>query len=113
MGKSVDHKKCITEHFARVGGPPSVMQLKKINIHLLFLSRQKKTTTESILYERKKLDRRRLENAHLQYAVLKVVKAYPEQLQIQDISLKDLNDTLIRITPIFHEAFISQFTGKD
>ena len=41
MGKSVDHKKCITEHFARVGGPPSVMQLKKINIHLLFLSRQK------------------------------------------------------------------------
>lgn len=69
-------------------------------------------TSEGLLEERNRLDRRRLEDGHLQYAMLKVIAAYPERFSLKEISFKNIGDALLRVTPTFHEAFTARFAGK-
>ena len=58
------------------------------------------------------MDRRRLEAAFLQYALLKVSKWYPTQINIQKLHLHEgLSETLLNITPLFHDAFIRKNAG--
>lgn len=58
------------------------------------------------------MDRRRLEEAFLQYALLRVAVWYPSHLCIQQLQLHDgLSKTLLDITPLFHKAFIQEYAG--
>jgi len=57
-----------------------------------------------------KLDRCRLEAAHFKYAVLKVLKRYPDVFKQQKVCVK-LDDTLERITNDFYAAFTSRYSG--
>ncbi|KXJ06830.1 uncharacterized protein LOC114576501 [Exaiptasia diaphana] len=74
-------------------------------------SHQNLSTSESILEERKQLDRRRLEDGHLQFAILRIMESYPDEFNCQSTSFKDLKELLTSITPVFHEAFIKRFAG--
>lgn len=59
-----------------------------------------------------RLDRRRLEAAHFKYAVLKVMKRYPDTFQQQKISVT-LADTLKKVTQDFYTAFTTRYSGKN
>lgn len=58
--------------------------------------------------ERLRVDRRRLEAAHLKYAALKVMKRYPETFKDYCICVKQ-EDTLEKITGYFYSAFTSKY----
>jgi len=66
-----------------------------------------------MLKERITLDRRRLEDAHMIYAVLNVMAWYPESFGPETRKLKptNFNEVLSHITPIFHECFSEKYTG--
>lgn len=58
------------------------------------------------------MDRRRLEEAFLQYALLKVAEWYPLQISIHKLYLHDgLSEMLLKATPLFHEAFTKKYSG--
>ena len=58
------------------------------------------------------MDRRRLEAAYLQYALLRVAKWYPTQINVQKLHLHEgLSETLLKATPLFHDAFIRKNAG--
>ena len=58
------------------------------------------------------MDRRRLEAAFLQYALLKVAAWYPEYICISKLHLHDgLSETLLKVTPVFHHVFIQKNAG--
>ena len=64
------------------------------------------------LESRQCMDRRRLEDAFFQYALLRVAVWYPSQVCIQQLQLHDgLSKTLLEITPLFHKAFIQEYAG--
>ena len=65
----------------------------------------------SKLSARLALDRRRLEAAHLRYAVLKVVSYYPKELGTTTI-YPDFKITLEFITPLFFSIFRSHYAGE-
>jgi hypothetical protein len=59
------------------------------------------------------MDRRRLEEAYLQYALLKVSGWYSAHLSIEMLHLHDgLSETLLQATPSFHKAFLQKYSGK-
>ena len=60
--------------------------------------------------EQLRVDRRRLEAAHLKYATLKVMKWYPETFKTYRICVKQEN-TLEKITGYFYSAFTSRYAG--
>ena len=59
---------------------------------------------------RKQLDQRRLEEAHLKYCVLDVYRRYTEVFKTYLIS-HSLQQTLQDITPLLHKAFSAEFAG--
>ena len=59
------------------------------------------------LLERKKLDRRRLETAHFQFALLQIAVWYPEHIDINKLFLHlSLDAMLIEVIAVYHGAFI-------
>ncbi len=59
------------------------------------------------------MDRRRLEDAHLKFAVLQVVSWYPETLQFGEVDLSsDVNDCLERFTGMYYSHFSKKYAGK-
>ena len=58
--------------------------------------------------ERLKADRRLLEAAHLKYAILKVMKRYPEMFKHCHLCVKQ-EDTLEKLTSNFYSAFTSRY----
>ena len=59
------------------------------------------------------MDRRRLEEAFLQYALLRVASWYPSHISIDKLHLHDgLSRTLLSSTPLFHKAFTQKNTGN-
>lgn len=59
------------------------------------------------------MDRRRLQEAFIQYALLKVASWYPKHVDIQKLWLHDgLPETLLNVTRIFHKAFTKKYAGK-
>ena len=64
-----------------------------------------------LLNEREYLDRRSLENAYFQFAILKVASWYDRKLV--DIPLHGYTKrTLIKICNIHYEAFMNRHSGK-
>jgi len=66
-----------------------------------------------MLKDRITLDRRRLEDVHMIYAVLNVMAWYPEHFKVETNMLKptNFNEVLSHITPIFHGCFSQKYTG--
>ena len=64
------------------------------------------------LESRLRMDRRRLEEAFLQYALLKVAEWYPLDMSMHKLHLHDgLSQLLLQVTPSFHEAFTKKYSG--
>ena len=66
-----------------------------------------------MLKDRITLDRRRLEDAHMIYAVLKVFAWYPAKFRPEERVLKPahFNEILSQITPAFHRCFSEKYAG--
>lgn len=71
------------------------------------------TTTSQglILCERACLDRRRLEEAHLKYSILRMYQQYDSYFSKWSLS-SNIKQTLEDITPTFYEAFSAYYTCK-
>ena len=67
----------------------------------------------SMLTDRINLDRRRLEDAHIIYAVLDVMRWYPTGFSEEDKILKPahFNNILSHLTPTFHKCFSERYAG--
>lgn len=64
------------------------------------------------LESRQQLDRRHLEEAFMQYALLQVASWYPSSVSVERLHLHDeLSSTLLKMTPQFHNAFIQKYAG--
>jgi len=76
-------------------------------VHLNYISRVLS------LKDRIILDRRRLEDAHMIYAVLNVFGWYPAKFGPEQkvIRPSHFNEILGKITPIFHQCFSEQYAG--
>ena len=61
------------------------------------------------MYSRARLDYRRLEEAHLKFAVLNVYERYPSSFLSRKIY--SIADTLEVITPNFYKAFEARYAG--
>lgn len=65
------------------------------------------------LVERYKVDRRRVEAAHFQFATLQVASWYPEQFDVRKLPLHGcLQTTLTSVVTIYHGAFMTRYSGK-
>ena len=59
------------------------------------------------------MDRRRLQVAFFQYALLKVAAWYPNHVSINCLHLHEgLSETLMNMTPQFHKAFMDHYSGQ-
>ena len=59
------------------------------------------------------MDRRRLQEAFFQYALLRVASWYPKYIALEKVNLHDgLSDTLLSVTPLFHKAFTEKNAGR-
>lgn len=67
-----------------------------------------------MIISRMSLDRRRLEDAHIIYAVLNVMRWYPNGFSDEDKILKPahFNDILSHLTPVFHKCFSEKYAGN-
>lgn len=82
--------------------------IKCLLFSILFIHSQVKTA-DDLLKEREVLDRRRLEHAHLQYALLRVINFF--SFELQDISFRDFNEALKNLAPSIHDAFTRHYAG--
>ena len=65
-----------------------------------------------MLNERSQMDRRRLECAHIRYAILKVVQWYSRDLNVEKISFhNNPSSTLLEFTPIYQKLFHHKYSG--
>jgi hypothetical protein len=65
------------------------------------------------VFERYKLDRRRIELSHLQFAALQVSIWYPENFDRKKLPLhSNMDDTLSRITETYHGIFMEYYASK-
>ena len=83
------------------------MQTQLTESQILYLS-----LSYHSLAERKKLDRRRLEAAHLLYAALQVCHWYPDILPALKIHPGELDSALAQIVSQYHTAFSNYYSGK-
>ena len=61
---------------------------------------------------RQSLDRRRLEDGHMRYAVLKVVSWYGEKMSPQTFPiLPSVNETLATMTMKYYSNFTTKYSG--
>lgn len=66
----------------------------------------------SLLIERQKVDRRHIEDAYFQYALLTTQAMYPGDFRLSDLSMHhNTPTTLIKFTAAYHEAFIKRYSG--
>lgn len=65
------------------------------------------------LRDRLKLDRRRMEDAHMIYAVLNVMNFYPDAFTKDDKLFRPahFNEVLCAITPKFYKCFSEMYSG--
>ena len=67
------------------------------------------SATADDVHLRARLDYRRLEEAHLKFAVLNVYQRYPSNFL--SMAMYSVADTLEEITPIFYKAFEERYAG--
>ena len=67
-----------------------------------------------MIISRVSLDRRRLEDAHIIYAVLNFMMWYPNGFSEEDKILRPahFNDILGHLTPVFHKCFSEKYAGN-
>jgi len=64
------------------------------------------------LSNRLRMDRRRLECAHIRYAILRTVQWYHDDIQIANITFhSNPTQTLLEFTPIFQKLFHHNYSG--
>lgn len=62
--------------------------------------------------ERQKLDRRRIEDAFFQYAVLRAASWYPHHFRIECMPLHaETVNTVSKFTAVYHGAFMERYSG--
>ena len=61
------------------------------------------------------MDRRRLEDAHLKYAVMNVVSWYPSStFQLEDLDMSmSINNLLSSVTASYYSTFTSKYSCKN
>lgn len=65
------------------------------------------------IVERYKLDRRRVEAAHMQYAILQVISWYPALFSAREVLLHtDTDETLTGVVSLYHGAFMAHNASK-
>ena len=75
--------------------------------------RDKISGVMSEVMERYKLDRRRVEAGHMQYAILRVVSWYPEILMAEKLPLhSNTDETLSTVVSQYHGAFMAHNARK-
>ena len=59
------------------------------------------------------MDRRRLEMAHLEYAVLRVCSWYPDHFQVSKLPFKpgSIDATIDAVCAVYHMAFSTKYAG--
>ena len=63
--------------------------------------------------ERQVMDRRRLEEAFMQYMILKICSWYPQDIPFNEVQLHGhLDKSLNKYAPIFHKAFSKNYAGS-
>ena len=66
-----------------------------------------------ILNERAKFDRRRIEEAFFQYALLRVTSWYPDQLSLSSLPLHNKTTEILPSTvSVYHGAFMKRHAGN-
>lgn len=59
------------------------------------------------------LDRRRVEDAYFQYAILKVSSWYPEKFSLCKLPLHhNTQSTILDVTTVYHGLFIDTYASK-
>lgn len=67
----------------------------------------------SIVVERYLMDRRRVEAAHFQFAILQVASWYPHVFDLCKLPLHSaVDDTLNSVVSIYHGTFMAQNAGE-
>ena len=67
----------------------------------------------SDLVDRYQMDRRRLEDAHFQFAILQAASWYPEHFDINTLALhSSTKNTLLDVTAVYHGVFMAQYASK-
>ena len=60
------------------------------------------------------MDRRRLDEAHFQYAILRVALWYPSVLKLLDLPLHSSTpETLLHVTDLYQGVFMNQYSGNN
>ena len=63
---------------------------------------------------RLRMDRRRLESAHIRYAILRVIQSYPDQLSVAStVFHSNTSATLLEFTPTFQRLFHEKYSGEN
>ena len=66
----------------------------------------------TIVVDRYRLDRRRVEAAHFQFAVLQVASWYPHQLELTKLRLHGgIDATLSSVVASYHGLFMAQYSS--
>lgn len=66
-----------------------------------------------LLLERHNLDRRRVEDAYYQFAVLRVCSWYPSNFQMKDLALHNsTSGTMQQMVTNFHGIFMEKYSSK-
>jgi hypothetical protein len=66
----------------------------------------------SLLMERQKVDRRRVEDAFFQYALLRASSWYPRHFCIASMPLHaDAMSTISKFTRVYHGVFMQRYSG--
>jgi hypothetical protein len=86
--------------------------LNHVHVKFLIDILNRKETNEDELQKRVRLDRRRIESAHLRYAVLRLQQAYQDTFPAKIPMSSNIEDTLEKILPMFYQSFIKKLSGK-
>jgi len=78
-------------------------------LHQLFFVQCSEIT---LLTERQRVDRRRVEDAFFQYALLKTASWYPHRFDITHLAFHcGTTNTISKFTTIYHGAFMEKYSG--
>ena len=59
------------------------------------------------------MDRRRLEEAHFQFAILQTASWYPQHLHVDKLALHgSTKSTLLDVISVYHGVFMAQYAGE-
>ena len=99
--------------------PPIILQYKSIiglgkilcskNLHVYGTYMYSRSILARLM-----LDRRRLEDAHFQYAILKVALWYPSSFKLTDLPLHGpTRETLLHMSDLYYGAFMKKYSGNN